>query len=898
MMYELQTNLTITKENRSRSRRLCLKLGFMLMTVFIALGMVNTTASAAGGLKIYNYSTKKETTYKDKQIKVTLNGEAIGKKQIPGVLVNGSALVPYDEIFKKSEIAAECVYDKDQGTVSISKYGKTILMTIGSTKAKVNGKAVTLPVAPVKVKYVDINLVKVLVPSRFVSETLGLGYTWNSSTSTVAIVKTSLLLSYDSGDRFEYTGTLGKVTVNGKNINLGNMPSIITNNTAMLRAKSVFTNAAIGASYSYSSADKKITLTKGDTVLVMTVGSKTAYLNGVAAKLETAPMIVKNHNINTSYVMVPGSFTAASLGYNYIWDNTTRTSIITTKKDDGSNSPELGDESVIIEPGTILNQWSGNDTLYGNSSNVHELNPETSATTSGTIYSVARDYSNSKLNAETFQVIAAGSFGRVTSSSSDKRLVIQASNMTCTDMTYSMLGTSSNYVNTIGTYANSTEQTTSIELEMLSSDYSYELSLSEDKQILYVTVYYNAITSAVLGTNNAGDYLTLTGLKPLKVTMNKTEGLVYVDLPYTASGLGEINTSVAGSKYINLIYTISSGDKTQLILGVKEGYELYISEKENKFSLLLQIPGAVQQPDPNPGAPAVTDPSQYNIIIPKPAGLTGSMITDEDDYYNNRFVIRLAGDYTSGISSSNISNGAATVKNITVSQNSRNETEIVFNTTKLQGYKYAVDDNNIYVKVGNPKDIYPNIVILDAGHGGGANGAQYFGTKEKDLNYKILYTLGKKYFNQDTSKLKVYYTRSTDVDMTLSNRAAFAGKYGADLFVSLHMNASLNKSAYGTEVYYSSNNNSPNSAGLTSKLMADLFCDRITGNMGTKNRGSRAERYTVVHKNTVPAVLIELGFLSNESDFLKLSDSTFQENAAKTIYETLLEVFRNYPTGR
>ena len=87
MIYGLQTIFSITKENRSRSR-LGLKLGFMLMTVFIALGIMYSTASAAGGLKIYNYSTKKETSYTAKQIKVTLNGKAIGKKQAPGILVN------------------------------------------------------------------------------------------------------------------------------------------------------------------------------------------------------------------------------------------------------------------------------------------------------------------------------------------------------------------------------------------------------------------------------------------------------------------------------------------------------------------------------------------------------------------------------------------------------------------------------------------------------------------------------------------------------------------------------------------------------------------------------------------------------------------------------------------
>ncbi|MHB8131209.1 MAG: N-acetylmuramoyl-L-alanine amidase family protein, partial [Mobilitalea sp.] len=154
------------------------------------------------------------------------------------------------------------------------------------------------------------------------------------------------------------------------------------------------------------------------------------------------------------------------------------------------------------------------------------------------------------------------------------------------------------------------------------------------------------------------------------------------------------------------------------------------------------------------------------------------------------------------------------------------------------------------------------------------------------------------YFNKDTSMLKVYYTRISDVDMSLKDRAAFTAKYDADLFVSLHMNASLSATPCGTEVFYSNNNNRPNSAGLTSKGMAALFVNNISSALGMNNRGVKQEMYTVVHRNTVPAVLIELGFISNRNDFSKITDQTFQENTAKTIYETLLQIFEAYPTGR
>lgn len=906
MPQEMQKITKLTKDNSTRNRQIGLKLGFMIAIAFIILGLYTGQASAASGLRIYNYATKKESNYTDKQVKVTLNGNTITKKQLPGILVNGIALVPYNDVFENSEIAAACTYDKGKGTITISKYGKTIAMTVGSKMATVNGSKVTLSVAPIKIKYTEAGVAKVLVPSRFIAETLGLSYSWNSSSSTVAIVKNTLMLSYDDGEKFEYTGALGKVTVNGKNINLGNMPVIITNNTAMLRAKGVFTNSAIGATYSYNKSDKSITLTKGKNVLVMTLGSKTAYLNGKAMKMDTAPMTVTNHNVGTYYVMVPGSFTATCLGYNYKWNNTTRTSMITSVKEEttpGSGSggtPELGDNGVIIETGTILSQWIGDTTYLGSSNEVHDLNQNVTASEPGTIFAVNRDYTNGKKNAETFVFSATGSFGRITAANTGNRITLQSTNMTCTDTTYPMFGIYSNYVNTIGTYANAADKSTRIELDLLTSDYTYDIALSNDQQMLYVTVYYNALASAVIGTNTEGDYLTLTGIKPLKVNVNQTTGIVYVDLPYTVNSLSDVNAAITGSKYINMFYTTSQADKTQLVLGVAAGYEFYVTENENKYSLLFLTPGSSQQQPSNPsGTPNQNlDPAQCEIIIPKPAGLTSSMISDEDYYYDNQFVLRLSGDYTSSINSSNIINNASRVNSIQVKLNSNNETEILFKTSKLQGYQYTMDGSNIYVKVGNPRDIYPNIVVLDPGHGGGANGAEYFGTKEKNLNFKILYTLGKNYFNQDTSKLKVYYTRTSDVDMSLSNRAGFADKYGADLFVSLHMNASLSRNVVGTEVYYSSNNNSPNRAGLTSKILADTFADRITSSLGTKNRGSRSERYTVVYKNTVPAVLIELGFLSTESDFTKLSNPSFQENAAKTIYETLLEVFRNYPTGR
>jgi N-acetylmuramoyl-L-alanine amidase len=251
-----------------------MKLGYLIIAALIIAGFNGSTANAASGLKIYDYTTKRTTNYTEKKVNVTYNGSSIGNSKYPGILVDGIALLPYYDIFDASDIDADCVYDSKNNTITISKYGITIKMTIGSKKATVNSKTVTLPVAPMRIKYVAANKTKVLVPSRFVCETLGLGYTWNSNKSTVAIKKDTLSLSYNGGEKFEYSKAQGKVIINGKSVNLGSTPSLIINNTAMLCAYKVFASSSIGAEYTYNKANETITFTKGSNTLVMTVGRR------------------------------------------------------------------------------------------------------------------------------------------------------------------------------------------------------------------------------------------------------------------------------------------------------------------------------------------------------------------------------------------------------------------------------------------------------------------------------------------------------------------------------------------------------------------------------------------------------------------------------------------------
>lgn len=927
-------NIYYTKDKNNLNYLFLLKLGCIIIVAIIMSGFYKTQAMASSSMKYYDYASKKDITYTGKQVKINYNGRKISKDENPGIIVNGIALASYKDIFANSSIDASCVYNKEAGTVTISNSDTTIVLTINSKTALVNGKKVSMSVAPIKIKYRSNNVAKILVPSRFVAENLGYKYTWYSGTNTVAIEGSSLWLSYNGGTKFAYTGATAQTSIDGRVLSLGNMPSIIVDNVTMVRAKRVFADTEIGAKYSYNKNDNTVTLSTNDTTLIMKIGSTTAHINGNPVEMSIAPMIVTNHEVKTNFVMVPGSFTASTLGFDYKWNQADRISELTSRvqkplpdnKNEDKNSsdnsehinepdtnddnktpvePELGDNSIVWSKGTILNQWVSNDILIGKSTNIQSINgSSTDINEPGTLLTIAETSYLQNINAETFQLYASKPYGNITSELKNNTITIEIAGMSSNNQTYYPISSSNSVVKNISSVYNSDTAITVIEVKLQQKDVTYDLSLSSDKMSLYLNVYKNTITAATIGTNSLGDYITFTSVKAVDPKITEQNGYIILDLPYTANGIQEQYTMINGSKYLNQVYIMDLLDRTQVILGLKNEANYYIIENGSTYTLSIQGKNSNYQPTtpveemPVTEMPVVDwDNKSVEIIIPKPDGVEVGMVSDKDLYLKKQFVITLPGDYIDYFKGNPISVNSNVIKKFDISLNN-NQTEICFTTTKIQGYEYTADENFIYINIDDPKNIYKNIVVLDPGHGGPATGAKYFSALEKDINFKILYTLGEKYFNASNSKIKAYYTRTSDNDVDLYDRAAFAKEVGADLFVSLHMNASTASSAKGTEVYYSTQNNTKNKSGLNSEILASRLLNDLLPIISTSNRGTKKARFVVVHHNTVPAVLIELGFMSNQSDFNKITNQSNQEKVAKQIYNSLANIFDRYPTGR
>ncbi len=164
------------------------------------------------------------------------------------------------------------------------------------------------------------------------------------------------------------------------------------------------------------------------------------------------------------------------------------------------------------------------------------------------------------------------------------------------------------------------------------------------------------------------------------------------------------------------------------------------------------------------------------------------------------------------------------------------------------------------------------VIVLDAGHGGKDSGAICNGIQEKDLNLKVALQMEK---ILQANGYSVVMTRREDKYLTLEERVAVAHASQADLFVSVHANAARNQSAHGVEVFHhhSASHQSVNLARHVSSRLGDL----------ARNRGVKSADFYVLRKTKMPAILVEVGFLTNEYEALRLCTSSYVQQIADSI---------------
>lgn len=184
-----------------------------------------------------------------------------------------------------------------------------------------------------------------------------------------------------------------------------------------------------------------------------------------------------------------------------------------------------------------------------------------------------------------------------------------------------------------------------------------------------------------------------------------------------------------------------------------------------------------------------------------------------------------------------------------------------------------------------------SVIIIDAGHGGEDSGAVANGVLEKDVNLDIALKL------RDflvSSGYTVVMTRDSDISIYDSSAATVREKKVSDLhnrlsiingsedniLISIHQNKFEQSKYYGAQMFYSKNNSE-------SQLLAESIRQSVTGLLQPENKRELKpadKTIYILNKATVPAVIVECGFLSNPDEAQKLSDENYRKKMAFAIY--------------
>ena len=224
---------------------------------------------------------------------------------------------------------------------------------------------------------------------------------------------------------------------------------------------------------------------------------------------------------------------------------------------------------------------------------------------------------------------------------------------------------------------------------------------------------------------------------------------------------------------------------------------------------------------------------------------------------------------------------------------------------------------------------YTKTIIIDPGHGGSDRGAKgTSGLLEKNVTLAIAKKL--KSVIERNLPARVILTRTEDINISLEDRASIANNQKADMFISIHANASYRKSAHGSETYFLSlhasdeetrrlayfENNSDKledeilpeniediklilwDLAQTSYLkqssqLAENIQNELNYLLGTTNRGIKQAPFKVLSNVAMPAVLIEVAFITNPEEEKKLSSPKFQYQVAHAIYRGIINYIKS-----
>ena len=686
-----------------------------------------------------------------------------------------------------------------------------------------------------------------------------------------ALEKLKTTLTYE-GKQFYYENYAMELFVNGEPLYNLPMEPILLNSRTYVPLRAVF--ESMGAIVDWKPETQQIYIAYGDELIMMQIGSKTMRVGSKTFEMEVPPLVINNRT------MVPVRFAAEALNFSVVTDWTTDHRYIYI------NSPEYN-QPTPSAPTPTPPPYQPNPSLESSvdvSTQVltEQANPETRVTGielptgSSQIYTIRTSSAMSRVEKMLLY---------------DDRLVIDICNaeIAVPQRTFELAGNP--FLAGIRAAQNQVtpEKITRIVFD-ISSPVHFSVSMTADRKSIAVAfeteIEMNTIQSVTFTSDGTSDYITVEGTTAPATslfTLTNPNRLV-IDMPLSV--MSTLKEHAVGGLFAHQLRTGQfTSDTARVVLELRQNTSTSVTTEGNRTIIKLSQPTYRN---------IWYDASAKCIVINKAGmNLRASDIFQLDEYNKFRYTFTLPGDF-----SGSLGHGEYIVNddliNSFVIQSTNNATRIIVQENRVLAFEITENATSIFIRAMLPSEKYDYIVVIDPGHGGEKPGTSGFGIVEKDINLDISLKLIA-LLNAD-GRVKVYSTRVEDVNITLSERAKFANDVG-DLFVSIHNNAIERPNISGTEMHYYAHANDA-VIGISCKNVATIIQKHLVSALGFIDRKLFSSDFQVLRETEIPAVLAEIGFLTNPEENAKLATQEYRIRAAQALFDGIMEVFSVYTPAR
>lgn len=205
--------------------------------------------------------------------------------------------------------------------------------------------------------------------------------------------------------------------------------------------------------------------------------------------------------------------------------------------------------------------------------------------------------------------------------------------------------------------------------------------------------------------------------------------------------------------------------------------------------------------------------------------------------------------------------------------------------TEVQEYRSTLEGNLLTIACNAPHDVYDFLVVLDPVGGGSDTGISGYGILEKDLALEVARQVQR---NFNLSNVRLYLTRTEDVEVSQEQRISLVEELGADLYIRIGVSTDANDTTvYGIQGCYNGEYFIP---GFGNTELADILTREVT--ISSSNRAVGlvpADEDSILHSIGIPAMELSMGYLSNPLEETLLEQEVYQEKLAAGILKGIQE---------